>query len=294
LLKARYAVVTAATVIVLAVLAFLSYGLSFSFAGAILSSIILTTSPYLRFVPKHSAINVLAIGLLCGGLLVDSLIYAPAYPVWVVYVVCAALSLNVIFAIILTWMVVFALFLLSASLTLAEMLGLMATSTLSMYGAHQVRTLQKALHKQSGLDVVFGCFNAQAFKKDAEHAWHLGQRYHLVTSMVVLDLDEDLDIEGYQECARRLVEVWTSRLRNTDTLYKVSDRRFVCLLSSTTQQGALVLADDLRKATHAYESPLLHCITLATTVCSSEQVSSLDTWLTMAYHHGLATTTEKS
>lgn len=274
--------------------AFLSYGLNASFLVSNISLSLLFTRFISPSIFERIHAEIIAVALLCVGLTIDTLLVDVQLMLWVLYALCAASILSPLHALVAVFPVIFGLGTLTDLLTLSETSGLVVVSMMIVGLNLRISVLSKALHTRSGFDDVYGCKNRQTFNEDARQSWNITQRYKIPTSMVVIDLSAHSDIEVYEKSASSLVEVWRTRLRNTDMLYKVSDRRFVCLLSTTDKGGAETLVADLNKAVQAYEQPMLQDITVEMAVYSSTQATSLDTWLAMAYHHDPVPTNEKS
>lgn len=134
-------------------------------------------------------------------------------------------------------------------------------------------------------DALSGCKNVNALSSDADQYFKLFQRYRIPSTLLVINIEHnpEASLKEQQIVVSALVDVWISRLRQTDVLYRVSDHRFVCLLTATSSESASVLLDDIVNSTEAYELPGQSSIKLgvASSDCSVGDTS--EAWLSFVY-----------
>ncbi|MEW5825376.1 MAG: HAMP domain-containing protein [Candidatus Bipolaricaulota bacterium] len=111
--------------------------------------------------------------------------------------------------------------------------------------------MAKVMHAHEGelrrlvlLDEVTGAYNAEHFRSQLPVELSKGSRYGHPTSLLVIDLE---GVERLSEAERRKVRIATAAylvksLRKVDSLFALSDDRFVALLPETPPAGAAVAA----------------------------------------------------
>lgn len=112
--------------------------------------------------------------------------------------------------------------------------------------------MSRALQQALGCDLVTGCDNKARLQQFLQEALDNKQRYAIPTSVIVLNVQVS---EGVlpDSMLQTLCTIWRSRLRVTDRVCRLSDDRFVCLLSNTPVEKAVCARDDLIKAVAHYE-----------------------------------------
>lgn len=202
--------------------------------------------------------------------------------------VCALLFHRFIGATMLAIMF-FALFFVAHEAQLTELLAAALTS-LAIYGlASYLRarllTNERTLNRAQESEILLACKNCRAFEVDLERFFQLNKRYEIPCTVVKLSLnfDRKLNIKESQEVQEKLVEIWVTRVRQTDEVYKVNDQAFACLLPATTAENAGVLAKDIQRATLAYALPFEVDVALDVCVVSANPFSQCEDWLAQLY-----------
>jgi len=122
-----------------------------------------------------------------------------------------------------------------------------------------IKQLTHALNSARTTDILTGCANPSELKKEIKKVVELHHRY--ATHVSCLSLNFNLKFEQYPQYEiwlQELAQVCQSRLRNTDTICRYSDDKFILLLPNTGKKNALNLADDLLKACLAYDFSILN------------------------------------
>jgi GGDEF domain-containing protein len=134
-------------------------------------------------------------------------------------------------------------------------LPFMTALLLCLYLALARHKMSHALQQALGTDLVTGCDNKPRLQQFLQDVLETHQRYATPASVVVLQVQ--LASGGLTTASdamlQTLSQIWRSRLRATDRLCRLSDDRFVCLLSNTPADKASVVRDDLLKAAAHYE-----------------------------------------
>lgn len=134
-------------------------------------------------------------------------------------------------------------------------------------------------------DALSGCKNINALSSDAEQYFKLFQRYRIPSTLLVINIEHKpkASLKEQQLVVSTLVDVWVSRLRQTDVLYRVSDHRFVGLLTATSSESARVLLDDIVNSTEAYELPGESSIKLSVVSSDCCLAETSEAWLSFVY-----------
>lgn len=125
---------------------------------------------------------------------------------------------------------------------------------LFLYWNRKLHALNKELARLSVTDKLTGLFNRnkldQAFEAEIQRAFHFGQTF----SVVLLDIDHFKQInDEYGHQSGDLVLVELARLlqantRETDIVGRWGGEEFLIICPQTERQGALALAENLRKS----------------------------------------------
>lgn len=128
---------------------------------------------------------------------------------------------------------------------------------LPLYAVAQVRDVSDDRRREDQLrflaehDSMTGVFNRRRFEEELDRSVALVRRYGEPAALLLVDLDQFKfvnDTYGHAIGDRlicRLVEVLSSRLRDSDVLGRLGGDEFGVLLPSTTEAGALAVAHSL-------------------------------------------------
>ncbi|KZZ60199.1 hypothetical protein A3762_15700 [Oleiphilus sp. HI0125] len=174
-----------------------------------------------------------------------------------VMTVWAALVLDLVFAATFSLLCMLLLSALNDFTQLAQNAVLVfSLFALASFVRFRIGRLERAGPKHTEED-MFACRNARQFEQDLSHYFALHQRYQMNCVLLVIDVElpRKMNLTKERTLLQVLVSIWKSRIRSTDLLYKLSDRRFACLVTATNRDGAQILLNDLKKATQDYQLP---------------------------------------
>lgn len=117
--------------------------------------------------------------------------------------------------------------------------------------------LRRSLHVDPDLDTLTGLVNRATFERALTHELERARDEQGQVAVIVLDVDAFRALEerlgrdaaeGILRLVARDLEKWKRRI---DTAARTSDEGFALLLPETDAQGALLVAERLRRASHA-------------------------------------------
>ncbi len=123
----------------------------------------------------------------------------------------------------------------------------------------RVAALDRMLERSVTTDPVTGFGNIELLRIEMEKAIEMKRRYQIQSAAVMLVFNNHAECVSKHgdsktnDLLRELAQVWSSRLRNTDILCRYADNSFVCLLVNTGVENAVYLAEDLVRASEAYD-----------------------------------------
>lgn len=115
--------------------------------------------------------------------------------------------------------------------------------------------------RQALTDELTGCFNRRAFEIQLERDLHLATRMRQPLSLIMMDLDNFKlinDQSGHDVgdvALRKLAENIRAELRAVDSAARFGGDEFVVILPQASIEGALIVADRLRKRVASTEVP---------------------------------------
>jgi diguanylate cyclase (GGDEF)-like protein len=117
------------------------------------------------------------------------------------------------------------------------------------------------MQQQALTDSLTGCYNRRSFELQLERDLHLATRMRQSLSLVMLDLDNFKQINdqaGHETgdvALCMLAETLRSELRAVDTAARFGGDEFVIILPQANTEGALLVAERLRKRIEQMEVP---------------------------------------
>ena len=168
------------------------------------------------------------------------------------------LSLGLIQSICMLTTIVLALILATEQIfSIDKYLVVLTLGALGMYLRWLVLGQASSLGEVQIRDKQTGCKNASCLERDAEQYFNLFERYGIPCTCLVFDLilDESKPLKAKNNLLLVVISLWSSRVRQTDHLYKLSDRRYVCLLPATSKEQSKTLENDIMIAMREYEFP---------------------------------------
>ncbi|WP_018862390.1 sensor domain-containing diguanylate cyclase [Thioalkalivibrio sp. ALJ3] len=150
------------------------------------------------------------------------------------------------------------------------------------------KELEAALEHQAFYDPLTDAANRGYFETLLEQEARRAQRYEHPCSLLLLDIDHFKrvnDTFGHEvgdEVLHRLVQVMTSRLRETDTLGRWGGEEFVVLLPGTEAERAHHVAEQLREQVAGTPFPRVGSITISLGVSEYRLGEPIKDWIKRA------------
>jgi|GEM_PF-1707738 len=135
-------------------------------------------------------------------------------------------------------------------------LFLIALATLALgYLAkkNELENLNKALSYQASIDGLTGIYNRQRFETLAKQEIEISKRYKRVLSLILIDADNFKsinDTHGHitgDKVLREIADLISSQLRDADVFARWGGEEFIILTPETDKDGAIELAEKLRR-----------------------------------------------
>lgn len=176
-----------------------------------------------------------------------------AYPVvlvfYLLYSLRFAAAINLVFLVMVT-PVLLAVMPMEHLLRVLSTLAL--TSCFTFLFAHNLQRSTRELEGLAMVDPLSGAGNRRQMESRLDDAIYLHGRYGLPCGLIVLDIDhfkQINDSKGHlvgDEILVQLTDLFRSRLRHSDSVFRYGGEEFVVLLPSTRIGGASRIAEKLR------------------------------------------------
>jgi diguanylate cyclase (GGDEF)-like protein len=146
-----------------------------------------------------------------------------------------------------------------------------------------VRSLQRKLLEQAITDPLTGAFNRRQMGAQLREALAGDRRGPSALLLIDVDhfkrINDEHGHDAGDAVLKGIVSVVRSRARKTDSLFRMGGEEFVVLLPATSEEDAVTLADDMRRAVAG--SPLLegHEVTVSIGVGLADAGDSVETWI---------------
>ncbi len=156
----------------------------------------------------------------------------------------------------------------------------------------QLKELNKLLKETSLRDCLTGCYNKYYFQEVLRTEHHEAKRYGRPLSLLMLDLDHFKtvnDLWGHpfgDFVLKEFAILIKGQLRTPDIVCRVGGEEFIVLLPSTTEEGALEVAEKLRKTVmgHSFSNGDKCCQLTVTIGVSSRSELNVYTWADLLRH----------
>ena len=149
------------------------------------------------------------------------------------------------------------------------------------------------MQQQALTDGLTGCFNRRSFEMQLERDLHMATRMSLPVSLILLDLDnfkrvnDTFGHEAGDVALRLLAEGLRDELRSVDTAARYGGEEFAVILPQAGVEGALIVAERLRKRIELMKVPGVGHITASLGIASFPQHASSRDSLVLAADRAL-------
>jgi diguanylate cyclase (GGDEF)-like protein len=122
-----------------------------------------------------------------------------------------------------------------------------------------IADLHRTLANQALTDPLTGCFNRRFMEQNLELLAARAQRHPVVATVLMIDVDHFKpvnDVYGHDrgdQVLQGIVKVVGERLRRGERLFRWGGEEFLLLLEQTDADGAMVVAEDIRRRVEAAE-----------------------------------------
>jgi diguanylate cyclase (GGDEF)-like protein len=129
--------------------------------------------------------------------------------------------------------------------------------TVAVQQAH----LLTQLRQQALTDALTGCYNRRAFELQLERDLHLATRMRQPLSLIMMDIDDFKNIndraghDGGDSALRMIAENLRAEVRAVDTAVRFGGDEFAIILPQANVEGAMIVAERLRKRIEQTEVP---------------------------------------
>ncbi|MCF8151431.1 MAG: GGDEF domain-containing protein [Sulfuritalea sp.] len=147
-----------------------------------------------------------------------------------------------------------------------------------------ISSLHQTLARQALTDPLTGCFNRRFMEQELETIVVRGQRYAVTASVLLLDVDHFKSVNdsfGHGKgdlVLQKIVEIAGARIRRGDRLFRFGGEEFLLLLEQTDAEGAILVAEDIRRRIEAAELLPGHKVTVSIGVGQYLAGQSIEAW----------------
>lgn len=144
---------------------------------------------------------------------------------------------------------------------------------------------EKQLKELTVRDPLTHALNRRAMLEHLEDAVLSHQRYQVVSSIIIIDIDNFKDINdtfGHREGDQvlvNLVKVLEQRVRCTDRICRYGGEEFILLLPNTDREQAFKVADSIRDHIEATRLTLKQRVTISCGVAEVRAEDTLSDWI---------------
>lgn len=147
---------------------------------------------------------------------------------------------------------------------------------------------QTQLLGQSITDPLTQAYNRRHMEACMAEAVARKRRHGVRNTALLLDIDHFKDVNDFlghaqgDEALRKVSALIRARLRATDKVFRMGGEEFLVLLSDTSLQDALALAEALRREIGAADWPEGHVLTVSIGVAEQAEGDTWETWVARA------------
>ena len=149
------------------------------------------------------------------------------------------------------------------------------------------------MQQQALTDGLTGCFNRRSFEMQLERDLHMATRMSLPVSLILLDLDnfkrvnDTFGHEAGDVALRLLADGLRDELRSVDTAARYGGEEFAVILPQAGADGALIVAERLRRRIELMEVPGVGHVTASLGIATFPQHASSRDSLVLAADRAL-------
>jgi two-component system cell cycle response regulator len=141
-------------------------------------------------------------------------------------------------------------------------------------------------------DALTGCLNRRALIEQLEREWERTQRYELVLTLLMVDLDhfkEVNDRRGHlagDQVLQQIGELLRREARAVDTVGRYGGEEFVVVLPETALNGAMIFAERVRQRVHVHnfgseDAPVFVTVSVGVACAPDERATSPESLLAL-------------
>lgn len=127
---------------------------------------------------------------------------------------------------------------------------------------HELEGTLAKLEILSSTDVLTGLKNRRAFDEKLKEEFDRAQRYHLSLSFLMVDIDrfkqfnDEFGHAAGDALLKTIAQVLKKTARSHDTAARYGGEEFAVILPNTSREGALIIAERLRRAVATFPGPI--------------------------------------
>lgn len=147
-----------------------------------------------------------------------------------------------------------------------------------------ISDLHQTLANQALTDPLTGCFNRRFMEQNLEALVVRAERHPIIATVLMIDVDHFKpvnDAYGHDRgdlVLKRIVQVVGARMRRGERLFRWGGEEFLLLLEQTDADGAVVVAEDIRRRVDAAEILPGRKVTVSIGVGQYQVGQSFEAW----------------
>lgn len=126
----------------------------------------------------------------------------------------------------------------------------------------KLKEANELLNRLSNMDGLTGIANRRRFDEYLNMEWSRGYRNQTPLSLLMIDIDffkgynDEYGHQAGDDCLRQISHVLKEKVkRSTDLVARYGGEEFAVILPDTDEQGAFIVAEDIRKGIEALQIP---------------------------------------
>ncbi|MDP1985345.1 MAG: GGDEF domain-containing protein [Sulfuritalea sp.] len=147
-----------------------------------------------------------------------------------------------------------------------------------------ISELHRTLARQALTDPLTGCFNRRCMEQNLDGVVAGAERHPVTASILMIDVDhfkpinDDFGHKRGDLVLQKIVQVAGERMRRGERLFRWGGEEFLLLLERTGVEGAMVVAEDIRRRIEATEILPERKVTVSIGVAPYQAGQSTETW----------------